>query len=160
MSWGRSGVTLQFALALIARGFCAARRELSLARRRGQAPRLLGPVSEISSLAKNAGFTPDLPDLGAERPTLRVTERVPQREQGGREIAHDELGFIADFYAPGIRLIVEVDGGYHARRVTADARRDRKLTRAGYRIVRVQAELVRRELPAAVFAVRRALTEP
>ena len=45
-------------------------------------------------------------------------------------------------------------------RVTADARRDRKLTRAGYRIVRVQAELVRRELPAAVFAVRRALTEP
>ena len=35
------------------------------------------------------------------------------------------LGFIADFYAPTARLIVEVDGGYHARRVTADAHRDR-----------------------------------
>ena len=70
------------------------------------------------------------------------------------------LGFVADFYAPSARLIVEVDGGYHARRVTADARRDQKLTRAGYRIVRLQAELVTRDLPAAVRAVRRALNEP
>ena len=69
------------------------------------------------------------------------------------------LGFIADFYAPSARLVVEVDGGYHARRVTADARRDRKRTRAGYRIVRRQAELVIRDLPAAVIAVRRALDE-
>ena len=70
------------------------------------------------------------------------------------------LGFIADFYAPSARLIVEVDGTYHARRVAADASRDLKLTRAGYRIVRLQAELVMRDLPAAVLAVRRALDEP
>jgi len=70
------------------------------------------------------------------------------------------LGFIADFYAPTARLIVEVDGGYHARRVTADARRDRKLTRAGYRVVRLQAELIMRDLSAALRAVRRALDEP
>ena len=69
------------------------------------------------------------------------------------------LGFIADFYAPSARLIVEVDGGYHARRVTADARRDRKLARAGYRVVRLQAELLTRDLPAAVRAVQRALDE-
>ena len=55
------------------------------------------------------------------------------------------LGFIADFYAPSARLIVEVDGGYHARRVTADARRDCKLTRAGYRVVRLQSKLVMRD---------------
>ena len=67
------------------------------------------------------------------------------------------LGFIADFYAPSARLILEVDGGYHARRVTADARRDRKLQRAGYRVVRLPAELVMRDLPAALRAVRRAL---
>ena len=70
------------------------------------------------------------------------------------------LGFIADFYAPTARLIVEVDGGYHARRVSADARRDRKLACAGYRVVRLQAELVMRDLPAALLAVRRALIEP
>ena len=69
------------------------------------------------------------------------------------------LGFIADFYAPSARLGVEVDGGYHARRVAADARRDRELTRAGYRVVRLQAELVMHDLPAAVLAVRRALAE-
>jgi len=33
------------------------------------------------------------------------------------------------------------------------------LTRAGYRIVRLQAELVMRDLPAAVRAVQRALDE-
>ena len=69
------------------------------------------------------------------------------------------LGFIADFYAPSARLIVEVDGGYHKRRATADARRDLKLTRAGYRVLRLQAELVTRDLPAAALAVRRALDE-
>ncbi len=70
------------------------------------------------------------------------------------------LGFIADFYAPTARLIVEVDGGYHVRRVTADTRRNRKLEREGYRVLRLQAELVMRDLPAALLAVRRALGEP
>jgi len=69
------------------------------------------------------------------------------------------LGFIADFYAPSARLIVEVDGGYHARRVTADARRDRKLTRAGYRVVRLQSKLVMRDLPAAVRSAGRPPTQ-
>src|SRR6188768_4258876 len=67
------------------------------------------------------------------------------------------LGFIADFYAQRARLVFEIDGGYHARRVTADARRDRKLARAGHRVLRLQAELVLRDLPAAVLAVQRAL---
>ena len=58
------------------------------------------------------------------------------------------------------RLIVEVDGGYHARRVSADARRDRKLERGGYRVLRLEAELVMRGIPAAALAVRRALSEP
>jgi len=70
------------------------------------------------------------------------------------------LGFIADFYAPIARLIVKLDGSYHARRVTADARRDLKLSCADYRIVRLQAKLVIRDVPAAVLAVRGALSEP
>jgi len=69
------------------------------------------------------------------------------------------LGFIADFYAPSARLIVEVDGGYHVRRKSADARRGHKLVRAGYRILRLEADLVMRDLPAALLAVRRALSE-
>jgi len=50
-----------------------------------------------------------------------------------------------------------VDGGYHARRRAADASRDRKLVRLGYRIVRLDAALVLRDLEAAVTVVRAAL---
>ena len=62
-----------------------------------------------------------------------------------------------DFLAPRARLIVEVDGGYHATRVGADARRDRKLTRMGYRVLRLDADLSRRDVHAAVEQVRSAL---
>ena len=61
------------------------------------------------------------------------------------------LGFIVDFLAPSVRLIIEVDGGYHAQRVRADARRDEKLRRAGYRVLRIPAEAVMRN-PAGVRA--------
>jgi very-short-patch-repair endonuclease len=47
--------------------------------------------------------------------------------------------YIADFCAPSLRLIVEVDGGYHRGRTHLDARRDADLRRAGYRIIRVSA---------------------
>ena len=62
------------------------------------------------------------------------------------------LGFIADFYAQSQRLIVEVDGGYQGRRTSADARRDRTL-RAGYRVLRIEATRVMRDLPAVVADV-------
>jgi very-short-patch-repair endonuclease len=68
-------------------------------------------------------------------------------------------GCIVDFLAPSRRLIVEVDGGYHrtpAQR-RADAHRDRRLQRAGYRVVRVRAELVLGDLSAAVAIIRAAL---
>jgi len=66
-------------------------------------------------------------------------------------------GFIADFAAPSARLVVEVDGGWHRGRERLDARRDRALARLGWRVVRVEAELVLGDLLAAVAAVRLAL---
>ena len=63
--------------------------------------------------------------------------------------------FIVDLLAPELRLVVEVDGGYHEQR--ADARRDRALARAGYTVLRLEAELVMSDLPAAVARVRAAL---
>ena len=68
--------------------------------------------------------------------------------------------YIADFLAPSQRLIVEVDGGHHALRRRADERRDRKLTRLGYRVLRLDAELVRTNVAEAVVRVRAALTVP
>jgi very-short-patch-repair endonuclease len=65
--------------------------------------------------------------------------------------------FIVDFLAPAQRLVVEVDGGYHAQRLPADVRRDRMLARAGYRVLRLDAGLVVRDLAEAVARVVAAL---
>jgi very-short-patch-repair endonuclease len=49
--------------------------------------------------------------------------------------------FIVDFVAPRETLVVEVDGrAYHERRHAADARRDRKLARLGYRVLRLDTD--------------------
>jgi very-short-patch-repair endonuclease len=68
-------------------------------------------------------------------------------------------GFIADFLAPRQMLILEVDGASHRGRRRADARRDRKLQRLGYRVLRLEAELVLTNLPEALARIRAALAE-
>jgi very-short-patch-repair endonuclease len=62
--------------------------------------------------------------------------------------------FIADLYASEVRLVVEVDGRYHAERARADARRDRAFGRLGIHVLRLDAELVMRDLDAAVEHIR------
>jgi very-short-patch-repair endonuclease len=56
-----------------------------------------------------------------------------------------------------VRLVVEVDGAQHRGRRTADARRDRELRRLGCVVLRIDAEVVMRELPRAVAIVRAVL---
>jgi very-short-patch-repair endonuclease len=65
--------------------------------------------------------------------------------------------FIADLYVPSLRLVIEVDGGYHARTGRADARRDHAFLRAGYRVVRIEAALVMCDVSVAVERVRFAI---
>ncbi len=65
--------------------------------------------------------------------------------------------YIADFAAVGVRLVVEVDGGYHAHRRAADARRDRALARLGYRVLRIEASLVLEHPLEALARVRATL---
>jgi len=65
--------------------------------------------------------------------------------------------FIADLVCPQARLVVEVDGGVHLQRAHLDAHRDRILQRAGYRVLRIPAALVTRDLEAAVALIREAL---
>ncbi len=65
--------------------------------------------------------------------------------------------YIVDFLAPSIKLVVEVDGPYHARRAVADARRERVLRRLGYRVLRLDADLVITRLTEAVERVREAV---
>jgi very-short-patch-repair endonuclease len=67
--------------------------------------------------------------------------------------------FVVDFFAPQVGLVVEVDGPVHRRRRSADARRDAKLRRLGYRVLRLEAGLVMEQLPVAVERIRQALQQ-
>lgn len=65
--------------------------------------------------------------------------------------------YIADFFAPSVRLVVEVDGGVHRGRRAADGRRDEWLRRRGYRVVRISTAVVVHSVSAALEVVRAAL---
>jgi very-short-patch-repair endonuclease len=65
--------------------------------------------------------------------------------------------YIVDFVAPALRLVVEIDGSFHGGRRRADARRDAALVSAGYRVLRLEAQLVVTLLGCAVKRIRNAL---
>jgi len=67
--------------------------------------------------------------------------------------------FIADFLAPSIKLIIEVDGGYHAERVALDERRDSKLQRWGYRVLRFGDHEVVQNLEGCLAGIRETLAQ-
>jgi len=64
---------------------------------------------------------------------------------------------IVDFFAPSVRLVVEVDGVQHRQRLTADARRDRDLRRLGCEVLRIEARLVMLDLRGAIMVVQEAV---
>jgi very-short-patch-repair endonuclease len=67
--------------------------------------------------------------------------------------------FIADFFAPAARLVVEVDGGVHIGQRRRDELRDLSLRAQGLRVLRLDAALVERDVAAALAVVRAALAE-
>jgi very-short-patch-repair endonuclease len=66
-------------------------------------------------------------------------------------------GYICEFVCASRRLVVEVDGAQHHHRQSADARRAECLRRLGYRVLRIEARLVVRQIAAAVALVQAAL---
>jgi very-short-patch-repair endonuclease len=66
-------------------------------------------------------------------------------------------GYVADLYASEVRLIVEVDGSWHGKREQKDARRERTLHAAGYRVLRVTAEEVSHSLSGVAARIRAAV---
>lgn len=52
------------------------------------------------------------------------------------------LGWIADFYDPATRTIIEVDGDIHERQRDYDQFRDETMIAAGYRVIRVHNDEV------------------
>ncbi len=97
------------------------------------------------------------------RRNLSANEQILWRRLSGKQLGaafrrQVPLGkYIVDIVAPSVMLIVEVDDRLHELKRTADARRDRDLGRLGYRVLRIPAELVRRNVGEAVARVIAAL---
>jgi very-short-patch-repair endonuclease len=124
------------------------------------------PGAQVTVLKPSRSVTPARKHVLAIRARdMRHFAQEPERRLW-RELAGGKLGvafrrqvvlgnrYIADFVAPAVRLVVEVDGGIHARHRAADVRRDRDLARLGYHLLRVPAHAVMADLAAAVALVR------
>ena len=115
----------------------------------------------------------DGPTLFSLTPIARSMRKMPTRSEAmlWHKLCGKQLGFrvrrqhvlapyIADFYVASSKLVVEVDGAVHdgPEAGERDARRDADLVRIyGVRVLRLDAELVERDVFAAVALVRASL---
>jgi len=65
--------------------------------------------------------------------------------------------FVVDFYVPACRLVIEVDGPIHELQKSADRERQELLETLGLRFLRIRAELVENDLPAALGLIQAAI---
>ena len=71
------------------------------------------------------------------------------------------LGWIADFYCPSERLVIELDGVDHQRpaRKAKDEARDRAMQSLGLHILRIKSTRVHNDLEAVMTEIRAALKQ-
>ncbi|HUF55072.1 MAG TPA: endonuclease domain-containing protein [Thermohalobaculum sp.] len=67
--------------------------------------------------------------------------------------------YIVDFYCPAAKLAIELDGGQHALRTEADARRTRALTARGVTVLRFWNNEVLRNAEGVLAAIAAVLAE-
>jgi len=65
-------------------------------------------------------------------------EQIARSAARRRQIKRQKpiAGYIVDFVALDLKLIVEIDGGQHAKRVEEDAARTKVLEESGYHVIR------------------------
>jgi very-short-patch-repair endonuclease len=64
--------------------------------------------------------------------------RLSRRELRFRK-QHAIGPFVADFYCPAAKMVIEIDGATHDQRQGDDGRRDAYMTSLGLRVVRISA---------------------
>jgi very-short-patch-repair endonuclease len=84
-------------------------------------------------------------------------QRVRKKRLGCRiHRQYPIYGYIADFYCPKAKLIIELDGGYHQDRKEYDRKRDRNIVRNSggrIRILRMPNELVILHIEEAISLI-------
>jgi very-short-patch-repair endonuclease len=100
------------------------------------------------------GTTPELITAARRlRQNLTPAEHVlwqalQNRQLGGLRFRcqHPLRAFIADFYCPACKLVIELDGDIHNNQQEYDAERTKKLNQLGYRVLRFPNETVLTDL--------------
>jgi len=83
----------------------------------------------------------------------RLWRALREADLGGRVRRQVPLGpFIADFYVPAAKLVIEVDGATHDD-PAADARRDAWLAQRGVHVLRVTNTDVERDVEGVMTGV-------
>jgi very-short-patch-repair endonuclease len=93
------------------------------------------------------------------RPTLPeglLWQALRQRPDGFKFRRQHPVGwYIADFYCPATRLVIEIDGQSHSMgdNPQHDQRRDRWLSEQGLRVIRFAASDVMKDLESVLTAI-------
>lgn len=73
---------------------------------------------------------------------------------------HPIAGFIADFYIPSARLVIEADGGVHDNQSVEDELRTRALESFGLRVIRFRNDTIEQTVEAVLLAIADASQNP
>lgn len=70
-------------------------------------------------------------------------------------VAYVKNNFIVDFYAPSVKLVIEIDGGQHFEKVhmQKDIRRDEHLERLGLKVLRFDNFQVLQSIDSVLEAI-------
>ena len=68
--------------------------------------------------------------------------------------------YVADFYCPAAKLIIEVDGAIHDHSADRDSRRDAWMAENGLRVIRIFASDVLRDVEAVADGLLRLCAQP
>ena len=90
-------------------------------------------------------------------PEARLWQHLRRRGLYGARFRRQSviLGFIADFYCPAAKLVVELDGVLHD--AARDRRRDEILASAGFRTLRFRNSELRDHLPSVLDRIADAI---
>ncbi len=94
-------------------------------------------------------------DMTPEEETL--WSRLRRRQVDGLRFRRQRpVGrYIADFYCPDLRLMIEIDGTVHHGREAFDGNRDDYLTGRGYKVIRLRNEDITHRLNEVIETIRR-----
>lgn len=66
---------------------------------------------------------------------------------------HPVGNFIADFYCPACKLVIELDGGIHTHQADYDAARTQEMAAYGYRVIRFENQQVLDDLNSVLDVI-------